>query len=463
MCMQPTHVAPWQKWRWAGDEPFHDTVIEAMRRVPVPGGKRYPIDIREFLSIEGNAVVRGALETISKRVPRKQVGLFWSHAPGSFDLRKDIVLAHFAETVRYEDQGQRDVWQFPDETLAAGAGDCEDRAFLLAALLEAAGISPYCLRVALGTLVERGPGRRRRPMDHVWVMYLGEDGVWEILEPHALAAPARRGRPHKTDAEVARTVEYVPRFVFNRHHLWRVRSDQAGRGEQLQEYARQRRFWDDFDPSFAQGVHEGIFDEALWDMDADQRRSVKRTSLWVDVDTIDYDPRDHFDFAYIDPSWQRVARRLASRKIEDFALAAHAIADFYAHTVYGSCAGADPLPVYDPAQPLPAAQLQYDFNRFASLPGCRSNKVEAARSWSGELISGQWWRWYSTFPDDLQARKQDLAHRRCLPDHDQVAVDSPDGWAPGHMLDGPEYARQFRLRRSAAVRHVRQAWLGWRG
>jgi len=49
-----------------------------------------------------------------------------------------------AENITYrtddEVHGTGDYWQSPDETLARGTGDCEDHAFLTAALLRAAGL-----------------------------------------------------------------------------------------------------------------------------------------------------------------------------------------------------------------------------------------------------------------------------------------------------------------------------------
>jgi hypothetical protein len=54
MCFQTSRVRPWQKWRWAGDDIF-SSVVPAARRVP--GGGPFDIDIREYLSIEGDEVV----------------------------------------------------------------------------------------------------------------------------------------------------------------------------------------------------------------------------------------------------------------------------------------------------------------------------------------------------------------------------------------------------------------------
>src|SRR5574337_99284 len=127
MCMQSTNVRPYQRWHWAGDEIAYDTVILASRRVP-DSKKRYPIDIREYLSIEGNAVVRDHLEKLWERLPKPQQVQFSSRKPGDFDFRARKV-TEYVGALRYIPSGRRfDDWLFPDETLASGGGDCEDLA-----------------------------------------------------------------------------------------------------------------------------------------------------------------------------------------------------------------------------------------------------------------------------------------------------------------------------------------------
>ena len=58
-------------------------------------------------------------------------------------------------------------------------------------------------------------------------------------------------------------------------------------------------------------------------------RAIKRASLIADVNVLAYDPRDHFDFAYIAEGWSRVQQRLATGNLPDFAYALHAVADFH--------------------------------------------------------------------------------------------------------------------------------------
>jgi hypothetical protein len=460
MCLQTSAVRPYQRWRWAGDEIVHDPVIPASRVVPGTSKKHYPIDIREFLTIEGNAVIRHTLHRVVRGLKATDKARFFSRRHGAFDFRARTV-ASYVGSLSYTPTGRGfDHWLFPDETLANGGGDCEDLAFLLAALLEASGISSYCIRVALGTVIDHSvPGAARR-WDHAWVVYFNEGGVWEILEPLALVAP-RRGAA--TGPQV-RDFEYVPHFVFNRHHLWRVRSPEMAAARPFEEYVADRSFWDGFDPSFAAAVHADIFDEALAGMPRSQLVRVKAASALVDVNMLGYDPRDHFDFAYVDEAWRRVDDRLASGGLSDFALAAHAIGDFYAHTFYAHFAKrTDPstLALYDPSDPLPKTKLVYDFAALAPLPGCVSSVAGAESTWKGRLVSGQWWRWYTTFPQELESAA-DFPTRRCLPDHDLVAVDGP-GRKPAHRLytGEQEYTEQFDLRKKAAVEHIRAAYQRW--
>jgi hypothetical protein len=199
-------------------------------------------------------------------------------------------------------------------------------------------------------------------------------------------------------------------------------------------------------------------------MAAADLKTVKRASLMADVDVLAYDPRDHFDFGYIDESWQRALGRLGSGSLHDFAYAVHAIGDFYAHSFYADFAQRDAsgnLVPYNPANPNLTAPPSYDFSRYAPLPGCSANPQQAAAEWGGRLISGQWWRWYTTFPDDLE-NSLDFSRHRCLPDHDQVAVDSATPKKEQLHYSGDEYRRQFKLRYGAAVAHIRQVYQDWK-
>lgn len=472
MCLQTSSVRCSQKWHWAGDAIVPDPSIPASRRIPGSGKTQYEIDVRSFLSIEGNAVVRHHLEALARGLSEPDRVFFQSRLTGSFDSRAIHVANYIGRNLEYFKKRRTfDNWLFPEETLAVGGGDCEDLAFVLAVLLEASGVSPYNIRVAFGSVVDCSRSLERARFDHAWVMYKAKSGAWQILEPLAiLGRHLKRQAPSSMRRlQQKRTVpdlDYVPHFVFNRTHLWKVNSDEDDAASNIQDYMAERRsFWKGFEPSFAASVHAQIFDDALSDMSAIDLDRVKLSSLMIDIDTLHYDPRDHFDFAYISEGWQRVPERLATGDLTDFARAVHAVGDFYAHTLYADfapCATpSSPLPLYDPASPLPASKIAYDFSPYAPLPGCNASVGAAAAMWKGKLISGQWWRWYSTFPSDLKER-QDFPTRRCLPDHDMVAVDGPTRGSGHRRYNASEYSVQFRLRYNAAVRHVRKIYADWK-
>ncbi|MFO0984144.1 MAG: transglutaminase-like domain-containing protein [Planctomycetota bacterium] len=474
MCMRATSVRPYQCWNWAGDEIVPDPIIPAERRIPGSRKRHYDIDARQFLGGAGNAVLRGAIAELVLSLPVADQARFRSRAPGSFDFRRDCVL-QFLGRFHYQQLRERrslaarraikrkdhfEPWLFPDETLALGHGDCEDLAFLLASLLEASGISSYCLRVAFGRIVDHGAARE---WDHTWVVYLDERGVWEILEPLARFGAATNNRHRRAVVRAVRgadDVEYVPFYVLNRDHLWRVRSRFAAANAELHDYLRDRKFWRGFDPSFAIKTHDHILDGALAAMSDQDRKIVKRAGFWLDVNVLEYDPRDHFDFAYVEEGWALAARRLASASLEDLGRAAHSIADFYAHTVYAEFAPRRADGSIRPYWPgFDASAIQYDFAPY-DVPGCKSSRAEASRLYAGRLISGQWWRWYSTFPDELQDA-DGFWQRRCLPDHDQLAVDEPRPRSDGYHRYRDCWDDQFQVRRAAAVEHVRQAYGRW--
>jgi Transglutaminase-like superfamily len=379
-----------------------------------------------------------------------------------------MVAEYVGSNLSYRPTGRNfDEWLFPDETLALKAGDCEDLAFLLAALLEASGISSYCIRVALGSVTRRGHNGNVKQTDHAWVVYQNESGAWEILEPLAVTGKKQhkqKAEPSQSSLRVLDEIEYTPYFVFNRNHLWRIRSSDSAAQLPLADYLGSRKFWVGFNPLFAVKVHEGIYDEALQGIAPGDLRAIKRASLIADVNVLAYDPRDHFDFAYIAEGWSRVQQRLATGDLHDFAYALHAVADFYAHTVYADLGQKDAsggLVPYDPASPNLTASPAYDFSPYQPLAGCSETLAQAAADWNGKLISGQWWRWYTTFPDELKS-SPDFAHRRCLPDHDAMAVDSPIAGTAQRRYAGTEYTQQFQLRRAAAVQHIRQIYQAWR-
>lgn len=507
MCLKVSSVLPWHSWNWSGDEIVHKPIIPASRTVPGTG-KPYRIDIREFLTTANNAVVSEALGGLMQKLPPEGQARFRSHSRGSFDFRVDQVVA-FTSRMRYlpahNKTGRRcDAWLFPDETLAQGGGDCEDLAFLLAALILASGVSHYCVRVAIGTLDITPARGKTSQQDHCWVMYLNESGAWEILDPAAESLRAARGPRFRGSApSLSTTTEYVPHYVFNSDHLWLVRSRRVESKRLFHDYCSDPAFWRRFDPRFAKSVHDTIFDDALRDIaPADGISAMKRKSLWLDANIATYDPRDHFDNGYIAEGWTKVRANLDQFRRHgsdwgSFGAAGHAIADFYAHSSYVHFARliqpASPngqAVIYEPgvamaAQPgyssAPAAPDIAPFDltsgRFSVNPRLYPGTLQdAAQHWDGELISGRYAQKYdpkagffegfTSLPASLP-NAPDYAWRGALPHHNEIAVDGASRERK-HLLysdksSGPAdrqcFANQFRWRKNAAIAHLRKAFL----
>ena len=470
MCMRNSCVRGFQQWNWAGDEIVFEPVVEASRFLPDGSRRRYRIDLREFLGSSGNAVVRGKLRELINGLSPDERDAFRSNAPGSFDKRATILLRTIRampyQTSPHRESGM-DAWYFPEETLFLGGGDCEDKVFLLAALMLESGISSYCVRVAFGHF-QNHLEKNSSPHDHAWLMYKNEGGAWEIFETVAKSASAsRRTRKKTTKKKRIQTIpvreadiEYVPHFVMNREHLWRVRGGVSRSLAPLDLYLRDRRFFEGFSPAFGAKIHRSILDEALGGSVSEAMlEQLNRVSLLVDVNVLKYDPRDHFDFSYIVKGWRLVQSRLKKGSIKNFGLAAHGIADFYAHTLYAEFAGRDRsgnIVLYNPDAPPSFRNVSYDFSKY-ELPGSSKDAKSAAKLWKGRLISGQWWRFYTTFPDTLE-NAGNFWKRRCLPDHDEIAVDTPEPKGDHRRYSAREHKAQFGLRYHAAIRHIREAY-----
>ena len=85
-------------------------------------------------------------------------------------------------------------WYFPTtaEALAAGRGDCESRAVVLASILTAKGI-PNDLRVSLGHIWVDYPGKEASALENEAVQVAGvEDGRFFLHWPEELRPRARR-------------------------------------------------------------------------------------------------------------------------------------------------------------------------------------------------------------------------------------------------------------------------------
>ncbi|MGC4067000.1 MAG: transglutaminase-like domain-containing protein [Polyangiaceae bacterium] len=486
MCMRTTSVLGTGIWNWAGDDVVFDHIVPSHRRA-ANTNVSYQVDIRQFLTTKNNAVIRRAMdEAVRELDSPSDRELFFSRSRGAFDHRVIVLTAFVNRRISYRQRGTRrpDAWQFPEETLALGSGDCEDMAFLLVSLLLASGVSGYMLRVALGRLVTRGADGVRigKGRDHAWVVYQSERGHWLVLDPllYFKESPTTK----VADTEIVHReerYEYVPYFVFNDEHLWSIRRNNVE--NTLLDYVCERDYFEEFEPRFLVNVHNHIFDVALGAMPWIRRQYVKAVSLAADANLLTYDPRDHFDNGYIEEGFTLVARRLTSKMLGDFGLAAHAVSDFYAHSTYelfGASEHGRLLP-YDPERPRLATIPDYgpesacplaDPRRFTVNEGTyRGSRADAASHWNGRIITGRYAQngdphqgvaeRLTYIPKALRDRS-DYAERAMLPHHDEIAVDSAARGARHRLYETSDaYARAFGRRQAAAIQHVKSMYRRW--
>ncbi len=492
MCYSPSRVHKSIAWNWDGDRIVEEPIVPSSRP---PVGKlegSYEIDVRQFLTSEHNVVMRHTLERHVKpfiaTLPGASWELFSSREFGAFDFRAHIITEFVSREIRYARTNGLDPWQFPEETLSLKSGDCEDRALLIASLLLASGITSFNVRVALGKFRAWIEGKPQ-DFDHVWVMYKNEVGSWEIIEPaHASNVQPSRA-PVKKLPEGA---EYIPLFLFNDVHLWQVQHPSMYEKVAATDL---KRDWSSLHPEFAGWVHKSILSEALtpdvcppWVLTALNQHftAFLGRKAWT-VDDPDmpgaYDPRDHFDNGYIDEGWKRVNERLQEfragsvTKLDAFHLAAHGIADFYAHSSYGQFGVVNngQLELYDPANPrfaLPSGPdyspgTTFDLQRFTrNLNVTKGTASDALHTWEGKILSGRYGQkgdshniveQTSFIPPNLRNRS-DFPIRGLLPHHNEIAVDEDKPRKQHVLYDAQTYTMQYDLRYHAAVRHIREAF-----
>jgi predicted transglutaminase-like cysteine proteinase len=187
-------------------------VIPSKRRVIGSTDVLIPTDLREWIALADSHEIREVLSSLDLPHTKRS---------GDFDKRARMIWQYVASHVEYvtDSRAQRtpDFWQFPAETLALGKGDCEDCAFLLASLLLASGISPYCVRVVMGTVTQADGSSS----GHAWTLYKTEAGRWVVLEGTLNKVPAKW--PLADDLVRERAApRYFPDLCLNRSHVWTV-------------------------------------------------------------------------------------------------------------------------------------------------------------------------------------------------------------------------------------------------
>lgn len=530
MCFAENKIKNLNQWNWDGDVIIHNPIVPSSR--PVVGyssGHMYDIDVREFLVAKRNAIMQETLRkdivSFLKNDLNGNLRLFQSRKSMSFDYRAYVVTAFVSSKIRYLYRKENDFWQFPDETLYEKVGDCDDRALLIASLLISSGISSFNVRVVLGKVrISSGAAVEiMEEFDHMWVMYKTECGQWVLLEPLMAIRPEDKEKDNIDLAkqskilgkqDISLVAEYVPYFLFNDTHLWGVLG--PGQSFNFQSEIKRRKIWSKFHPKFAGEVHKSILHVALKDAPLEIQKKIdsyySRVALGIAGPYIDlfdrgkYNPFVHFDNCYIKEGWDLVKENLTKYKnnnddFDSFFMAAHTIADFYAHTSYphfaeiiqGENQENDYVKLYHLSSPqfknIPDYANTLDFN----LAGDRFtvNKIywDSVRSkndivaeWNGNIISGRYaqpkdtWPGFESFitegvlsliPKQL-LKAPDFFKRGWVPHHNEMAVDSLTmskfhrlySKDKNDRLDKMSYENQFHWRWNAAVNHIRKAFYG---
>ncbi|MEY2937075.1 MAG: hypothetical protein RL033_7824 [Pseudomonadota bacterium] len=464
---------------WGGIRIVNPPVVRVPRVLPGGTTVRVKMDVRGFVPSRPSAVLsRWVGEQLEKAVqqhPWLVTGAKTDRKPSSFDTIAHLVADSVFSVIIHKPRGGS-AWQLPEETLARGAGDCEDRAILLAAALVAAGISPYVVRVALGSVAVSSPRSEPKQHAHAWVVYRSELGPWLCLEPLASAQAATSGL----------TFDYEPEYVFNGDHQWAF--------SELPDRALRAR-WNALKPRFHGDVHKSIIDVAAARAGLPEplRTRLARTFSVVFGHVIDgpdiafrsYKPEDHFDSGRIEASWARVNSRLErfyestltdSLGIQSACEAVHAIGDFYSHSTYAHflrAEGVQPEVPYDPRTRKP--QLAYDYPNdpaFRSAQGkltfydkwWKPGGIERFELWKGSPISGRY-----SFQGDSQGfiegitnvpgrssfpTDDDRSFAGSLPHHDEIAVDEDTPHTRNALYPEDLYALQFKLRYELALKHI---------
>ena len=200
-----------------------------------------------------------------------------------------------------------------------------------------------------------------------------------------------------------------------------------------------------------------------------------------------YDPRLHFDNAFIEEGFELFNRNFHAKTLKGLARALHALADLYAHSSYGVFAGmADDTSFiafedhYSTSQAY-ADQFrtmpkyggpEFDLRIFSTnkrLYTKEDNKASAIDYWKDQVISGRFGQKRDSqsllertqyWPKEL---KEDQ-NRGALPHHNEMAVDDEKFNPKKHKLyaDKDQYEKQFEMRKASAICHIGMKYEEWK-
>lgn len=233
-------------YHWGGRHLLLDSVVEGKRTAVDHLGRARPcaFDVRRWILPPEDETMGRLWQRISRRVRRYLSQQRRSPRDSKAKAVWQFVVEQISTT---KDTDDFDFWQFPSETLALGTGDCEDKSFLCASLLLAAGIPGDRVRVTIGAICSSTVAKSLE--GHAWTMYRDSRGSWRILEANVPHLPIRVGRgpaglikfPRRRPslgntlllsadqlASDVRAEQYVPLVCFNHQSVWTVEETKPG-------------------------------------------------------------------------------------------------------------------------------------------------------------------------------------------------------------------------------------------
>ena len=237
---------PGDLYYWGGRRRLENPILRRKRVISSFDGEKpvyCPWDIRRWILPGNDSYMVEVWQEIAAAHRRD---FETSHARQA-DLSAKAIWHFVVEKIRYinDDKGF-DFWQFPQETINLEQGDCEDKSFLVASLLLAAGIPEDRVRVTVGAMHNEKNGQQKA-IGHAWPMYRTNRGVWCILETCMKHLPVRgqsgeleAGAPEDVGIENSvflnadrlardgRRMQYVPLLCFDNSAVWTVEETWPG-------------------------------------------------------------------------------------------------------------------------------------------------------------------------------------------------------------------------------------------
>lgn len=398
MCFANSRVNGLRRWNWDGERIIHDSIVPSSRPVVMQQTGWYDIDVREFLVSKDNAIMRRTLEGDIRKFIEKLEGASWELFRSREPGSFDLRAYVITESVSKK----------VEYRLTEGLDPWQfpDETLKLRsgdcedrALLIASMLLASGIS-SFNVRVALGKfrawfGKKHEDIDYVWVMYKNEAGKWQVIEPAARVSHAKK--TGKKGGKWGKMPDSAEYIPFFIFNDVHLWTMQSHALYEGKNAVRLKRDWSKLDPSFAGWVHKSILNEAL---------------------TPD-----------VCPDW--------------------VLASLPQPPDYGTDSDFD------------IASGKFTTNKAL----WKGSHAEAAALWKGKLISGRYAQKndakniveaITSIPASLMAGKS-FSLRGALPHHNEIAVDEDEG--SNVLYDNTKFAAQYKLRKDAAVRHIRQAFV----